>query len=104
MSRSCRLRWVIRRLCVDEWRGGCECVEDSEIRRPATNLCFQARLINESLKKALERCWAATSNARNGLAGVCEGQVCSRMAGRRRAVDYRLQLLAGKGDAGGGCV
>jgi hypothetical protein len=71
---------------------------------PQPNLCFQARLINESLKKALERCWAATSIVRNGLAGVCEGQVCSRMAERLRAVDYRLVLFAAKGGAGGGCV
>jgi hypothetical protein len=71
--RRCRLRWVIHGLLVDEWWGGRECVEGFRNPRPATNLRFQARLINESLKKVLERCWAVISNARNGLAGVREG-------------------------------
>jgi len=52
---------------------------------PQPTCVFKRALINESLKKALERSWAATSNARNGLAGVCEGRVGLDGAGRRFA-------------------
>ncbi len=56
----------------------------TEIRGPASNLCFLKRAsINESLKNAPERCWAARLYARNGHAVMCEGRVCSSMAGQR---------------------
>ena len=56
----------------------------SEIRGPASNLCFLKRAsINESLKNAPERCWAARLYASNGHAVMCEGRVCSSMAGQR---------------------
>jgi hypothetical protein len=42
--RRCRLRWVIRRLLVDGWWGGCECVEGLRNPKARNQLVFSSAL------------------------------------------------------------